>query len=276
VPYQAREGKALRQRILVLPFLNSEVGADRIVLKDARTIVVRALARTGRFVIVDPEDFSEDPKKYLNRQGEYDLKSLSKKLMSMGIAAVLEGRIMKVRAKKTGDAVGIFRKVRAQVSAQVRVRLFSAGNSRELLNQMFSASTQSEATQVLKQTSSESNLIKNPQLVRTSVAKAFLASIPLITRSVHKLKWEGRVALLSGERVYINAGRMSGIQIGDILKISEDGKEIFDPETGGFLGKAPGRMKGTVEIVSYFGKDGAIGIVHSGSGFEENDLVEIY
>ena len=46
--------------------------------------------------------------------------------------------------------------------------------------------------------------------------------------------------------------------------------------SGGFIGKAPGRMKGTIEIVSYFGKDGAIGIIHSGSGFNENDLVEIY
>jgi hypothetical protein len=58
--------------------------------------------------------------------------------------------------------------------------------------------------------------------------------------------------------------------------VSEEGQEIFDPETGGFIGKAPGRMKGTIEIVSYFGKDGAIGIIHSGSGFEENDIVEIY
>ena len=33
-------------------------------------------------------------------------------------------------------------------------------------------------------------------------------------------------------------------------------------------------MKGTVEIISYFGNDGAVTSVHSGSGFKESDLVE--
>ena len=94
--------------------------------------------------------------------------------------------------------------------------------------------------------------------------------------AIDKLSWEGRVALVTGDRIYINAGRLSGIQMGDILKILEKGQEIFDPESGGFLGDSPGRMKGTIEIVSYFGKDGSIGVIHSGSGFKENDKAELY
>ena len=278
VPHQARGADTgLRQRILVLPVLEEKVGSEERVLGQARDVIVRGLLGTGKFVVVNPNDFPEDPKKYLTPDGDYNLAEMAKKLLPMGIAAVLEGKILQVRAVKTGDAVGIFRKVRARVTAKVRVRLYSAGNSKEMLNNVYMASSENEATQVLKRsTYSEAELIKNPGLVRASVAKAFLQSIAPVSQNVFKLKWEGRIALLSGEKVYINAGRMSGIQIGDILKVSEDGKEIFDPETGGFIGKAPGRMKGTVEIVSYFGKDGAIGIVHSGSGFIENDLVEIY
>ena len=64
--------------------------------------------------------------------------------------------------------------------------------------------------------------------------------------------------------------------MGDILKITEEGDEIFDPDTGIFIGRAPGRMKGTVEVVSYFGRDGSICLIHSGSGFKENDRVELY
>jgi hypothetical protein len=90
------------------------------------------------------------------------------------------------------------------------------------------------------------------------------------------MTWEGRIAMIAGDRVYLNAGRLSGLQINDILKVTEEGKEIYDPQTGRFIGKAPGRMKGTVEVVSYFGKDGAIAVIHSGSGFKENDRVEMY
>ena len=277
MPMQARGPEAgLRQRILVLPFLEEKVGSNARVLDQARNSVVRGLLRTGQFVVVDENDFPEDPKKYLTPEGDYDLTAISKKLLPMGISAVLEGKIMQIRAQKAGDSVGIFRKVKAMVTSSVRLRLYSAGNSREMINEQYKASANSEATQVMKRSYSEADLVRNPSLVRNSVTKAFMMGIPGIGRSVQKLKWEGRVALLTGEKVYINAGRISGIQIGDILKVSEDGQEIFDPETGAFIGKAPGRMKGTVEIVSYFGKDGAIGIIHSGSGFEENDIVEIY
>jgi hypothetical protein len=277
VPMQARGLEAgLRQRILVLPFLEEKVGSNAKILEQARAAVVRGLLRSGQFVVIDENDFPEDPKKYLTPEGDYDLSSIAKKLMPMGISAVLEGKIMQIRARRAGDSVGIFRKVKAEVTSNVRLRMYSAGNAKELVNEMYKASVDSEATQVLKRGYSEAELVRNPSLVRSSVTKAFMRGLPSIGRNVQKLKWEGRVALLTGEKVYINAGRISGIQIGDILKVSEEGQEIFDPETGGFIGKAPGRMKGTIEIVSYFGKDGAIGIIHSGSGFEENDIVEIY
>jgi hypothetical protein len=82
--------------------------------------------------------------------------------------------------------------------------------------------------------------------------------------------------MVSGERVFINAGRLSGLQVGDILKVTEEGDDVYDPENGRFIGTAPGRLKGTIEVVSYFGRDGAIAVVHSGSGFQENDRVELY
>ena len=34
--------------------------------------------------------------------------------------------------------------------------------------------------------------------------------------------------------------------------------------------------KAPSKSISYFGKDGSIGLVHSGSGFRENDHVELY
>jgi hypothetical protein len=113
-------------------------------------------------------------------------------------------------------------------------------------------------------------------LIRAAVRTAFQGAIPNIIRAVEKLSWEGRVAMVSGERIFVNAGRLTGLQVGDIMKITEEGDDVYDPETGRFIGTAPGRLKGTIEIVSYFGKDGAIGVIHSGSGFQENDRVELY
>jgi hypothetical protein len=127
-----------------------------------------------------------------------------------------------------------------------------------------------------KYESSDRFLEEDPKLIQEVTQKAFQGTVGQIQRAIDKIDWEGRIALVKADRIYLNAGRLSGLQIGDILKVMEKGEEVYDPETGMLIGRVPGRMKGTVEIVSYFGKDGAIGIIHSGSGFEENDLVEMY
>lgn len=87
--------------------------------------------------------------------------------------------------------------------------------------------------------------------------------------------WEGRVAYIQGSRIYLNIGEKSGLRVGDILKVTELGEEVFDPQSGDFIGRTPGRVKGTIEIVGFFGEDGSIAIIHSGGGFKENDRVSM-
>jgi hypothetical protein len=77
-------------------------------------------------------------------------------------------------------------------------------------------------------------------LIQSVINRAFVATIPRIVNAVEKLSWEGRVALVKGERVYLNAGRLSGLQVGDILRISEEGEDVHDPETGNYIGRVRG------------------------------------
>ena len=64
--------------------------------------------------------------------------------------------------------------------------------------------------------------------------------------------------------------------VGDLIKVLEPGSEIFDPDSGTLIGESPGQVKGTLEVVSFFGSDGSIAVVHSGSGFKVNDRIEMY
>ncbi len=276
VPYSARaEEEPPRHRILVLPFLDERLEKSQAMTDMARQTVVRELLKTRQFVVVSPDDFPQDPKKFLTEENEYDLAQISKLAASLGVSAVLEGKIMAIKAKRVGDSVGLIRSLKANVSTQVRLRISAGKNGKEILNEMRSAETDSTTTKVGER-GDLNNLAEDPELVKTAIRKAFLSAVPNVIRSVEKLAWEGRVAMVSGERVFINAGRLTGIQLGDILKVTEEGDDVYDPDTGRFIGTAPGRLKGTIEVVSYFGKDGAIAVVHSGSGFQENDRVELY
>jgi len=277
VPYEARESdEGPRSRIIVLPFLDEKNTRAQKVADESRRMVVSEMQRTRRFVVVSNQDFPHDPKKFLNDQGDYDLEEISKMAASLGVTAVVEGKILEIKAKKVGDQVGLIRKIRARIEATVRVRMHNARNGKELLNEVRTASIEDSTTRVAEYSYSDRFLEDDPNLVKLAVREAFMGLIRNMAMSVEKLQWEGRVAMVSGERIFLNAGRLSGLQIGDILKIAEDGEEVYDPETGKFIGHAPGRMKGTVELVSYFGKDGSIAVVHSGSGFKENDRVQLY
>lgn len=266
----------LRHRIVVLPFLDAKTSRPKKVRQTARRRVVATLIRSGSFVLISPNDFPQDPGKFITENNDYDLEALAPASGSMGVAAVVEGKIMSVKAKRVSDSVGLFRKLVARVSTTVRIRVVSSKTGKVIMDEVREATIESETTRVAKYSYSDRFLENDPILVQKAVGKAFYGAIRQIALSVEKLSWEGRVALISGERIFVNAGRLSGIQIGDVLKITEEGEEVYDPESGVFLGRAPGRMKGTIEVVSYFGKDGAIAIVHSGSGFKENDRVELY
>ncbi|MBX3022348.1 MAG: hypothetical protein KF799_11805 [Bdellovibrionales bacterium] len=277
VPYSARgEEEAPRHRILVLPFLDERLDRSQAVSDVARQTVVRELLKTRQFVAVALEDFPHDPKKYLTEGNEYDMVQIARLASAMGVSAVIEGKVMNIKARRVGDSVGLIRELKAQVSTQVRIRVFAGKNGKEILNEMRSADTEASSTRVAEKGDLTKSLGEDPELVRAAIRKAFLGGIPNIARAMEKLSWEGRVAMVNGERIFINAGRLSGLQVGDILKITDEGDDVYDPDSGRFIGTAPGRLKGTVEVVSYFGKDGSIAVIHSGSGFQENDRVELY
>ena len=60
------------------------------------------------------------------------------------------------------------------------------------------------------------------------------------------------------------------------MKVITEGEEIYDPETGALLGQAKGEVKGTLEVVDFFGPDGAVAILHSGGSVTEGDYIQLY
>ena len=87
-------------------------------------------------------------------------------------------------------------------------------------------------------------------------------------------EWSGRIASIKGRTVYLNAGKKTGLKVGDLLMVQELGEEILDPQTKVSLGRAPGSIKGELMVTGYFGNDGSVATIKSGAGFKNNDLVK--
>src|SRR5690606_25936568 len=104
----------------------------------------------------------------------------------------------------------------------------------------------------------EERLTYRQELLRYAAKVAVRRSVPALMKIASRLNWTGRVAKIIGTKIYINAGRNSGIQMGDVLRVITEGNEIYDPETGALLGMSKGELKGLIEVVDYFGPDGAV------------------
>lgn len=59
----------------------------------------------------------------------------------------------------------------------------------------------------------------------------------------------GRVATVSGDKVYINRGSEDGVAVGDVFEVWRFGEPIIDPDTGQELGKEESKV-GEIEVTS--------------------------
>lgn len=276
VNYEARRDDATpRKRIMVLPFLDAGDKRPQELRDRARSAFIADLNRTGEVIALDSRELKVDLAKNM-QNGQYKLQDIAKEAQALGVSTVLEGKIIDIRIKRKADNVGVVRHLTTAFEVVAQVRVVTGRAGREVFNTIKTVTVEEQGVRVGERVETDKFLANNPDMITVIVKDAFLDFTPQVLASLDKVTWEGRIAAINGDRIYLNVGRISGIQVGDLLKVTEDGDDIYDPESGGHIGRVPGRLKGTLEVISYFGNDGAIAVIHSGSGFRENDRVELY
>jgi len=82
-----------------------------------------------------------------------------------------------------------------------------------------------------------------------------------LLRQLDLFDWTTTIAKIEGDNLYINAGKLSGLRIGDNLEVYAPGREIIHPKTNLSLGWTTGQLKGVVRIGDLFGVDASLGKV---------------
>jgi len=82
-----------------------------------------------------------------------------------------------------------------------------------------------------------------------------------LSRELDGLHWFCRIAKVEGEDVYLNAGRLTGIKVGDEM-------EVLRPE-------GRGEIKGKIRILTFFGVDASIGRMVNGKKPEMDDILRL-
>jgi hypothetical protein len=100
-----------------------------------------------------------------------------------------------------------------------------------------------------------------------SQEKAQLKALKLITSELARdiveelngIDWYATIANVDGDRVYVSAGKLSGVQVGDIFSV--------------YPADSPSDPKGEIRVADLFGVDASVADVTKGKDFRTNDLV---
>ena len=265
----------IRKKIALLTFYNeSPLGTDDLAIT-ATEEFRREVSRSKEFII-DPEAESYfGNSKEIYAGGGIKLAQLARKAKMSGVNIVVFGRIKEARIRQKSDEIGFVRKVKSLAEVFVEIKVYDVLTNKELFSEVVSGDISDDNLRFYK-SEEEDNLSYRQELLRYSTKSAVRKFVPRIVKVGTKLEWIGRVAKIIGSRIYVNAGRTSGLNLGDILKVITEGQEIYDPESGAMIGMSQGDVKGTLEVVDYFEPNGAICILHSGGSVTEGDFVQLY
>jgi hypothetical protein len=237
---ELRRGLYLTQRVILPPDVKTELTTEDFVQGDK--VRVAQLIREGR---------------------------------KLGVSVLVIGRVTRIVFRQRGDDVGLFRQKQSLAAVSVELKTFDVTGGREIMATAKSGEASSNGMVAFEGGNMESPAYR-AELTKLALRSAMGGAVPEVIRSIEKLTWQGRVAKVAGAKVYVNAGKASGLVVGDILRVTTPGDDIYDPTTGAFLGRTQGQLKGTVEVVDFLGTDGAVTEVHTGGNFQEADLVQLY
>lgn len=269
------EFSPIKKKVALLTFYNeSPMGGEDLAIT-ATEEFRREMAKSRDFII-DPEGESIfGNSKEIYAGGGIKLAQLARKAKMSGVNIVVFGRIKEARIRQKSDEIGFVRKLKSMAETYVEIKVYDVLTNKELFSDTVDGNISDDNLRFYKE-ESEENLAYRQDLLRYSVKVAVRKFVPRVAKIGSRLDWMGRVAKIIGTRIYINAGRTSGINLGDILKVITEGQEIFDPESGAMIGMSQGEVKGTLEVVDFFGQDGAICNLHSGGSVTEGDFVQLY
>lgn len=263
-----------RKRALVLNFWNDTPIPNLEVGAFAANELKRTLDLTKKIII--PPETGESPRTEDFVTGErIKVAQLMREGRQAGVAILMIGRIKRITYRKTSDEIGILRQQHSIAAMNLELKVFDVTAGREILSLARSAESSTHEISAFDSADIDSTAVR-AELANLAARAAIAQMIPEILSSVDKISWEGRIVKVTGTKVYINAGKASGLMPGDILRVMTPGEDIHDSETAAFLGRAKGQMKGTLEVIELFGTDGAVGEIHTGGNPSQGDLVHLY
>ena len=266
--------KGPKKKVLVLGFWNDTPVGDENLGVFAASELKRELFLSRRVLFPDDKYISSATKDFVDGD-RVQAAQLVREGRRFGVSAIVVGRISKITFRQDREEVGILRQAESAIVVDIEMKVFDVSSGREISSYKRTGAATNTAHVMFDEDQLASKEAR-AEIAKDAIREAVLKLVPDVQVSMDKMDWQGRIAKMVGNKVYLNAGKASGLLSGDILKVLSPGEEIVDPVTKTFLGRSEGMLKGTLEVSDFIGLDSAMATVHTGGNFQEGDVVRLY
>ncbi|MCX5805358.1 MAG: hypothetical protein NT010_04720 [Proteobacteria bacterium] len=246
----------MKRRVIVLPLVDQTNYKEEGLGELATRRLITRLENAGAIICVDPHT--------VNTKGALTNPENMKYLNELyGIQAVLKGTLSDIYTSSS-KIEGKEEKETSFAISKISIEVYNT-----------------DTGIVLKQLSGRNPISLSREKGEMSTEKAKIKAIDLaiellaedLLKAILTLDWHARVASVEDGKIYVNAGRQSGIDKGSILDVYSPGEQIIDSKTKMPLGTIKGKYKGELEVSELFGVDACWAKVKKGSNFSATDLI---
>ncbi|MFQ6078662.1 MAG: hypothetical protein ACE5NJ_05940 [Thermodesulfobacteriota bacterium] len=253
----------LRRKIIIAPFEEGEPGEDwgEMVAARLRDSLER---RTDRILCLDDQIIAD----YFKRRGIESVRLDDPKVMRIastvfGVQVLLHGTLSGPYVAATRGKGGNGEET-ALAIVRIQVKLLETATGRVMRS--FEERNPIFATEERGEFSRDKTKLNAIQLAIEELTGKILAEID-------RMGWYTRIVKIDGDRVYLNAGRLTGLKVGDLMDVYGPGGGKIEHIVGVPMDHFGGQRKGQVRVSQLFGTDAAMARVTSGGDFALSDVV---
>lgn len=241
--------------------LNSDYNAE----KQATDVLSAKLANSGKFILLERNDFDKIEKEITNHNVES---------LNIGADYLIVGSVSEFGRKNMSDT-GVFSRSKIQVAyAKVSVRLLDVKTGQIIFAQEGIGEAKSESGTAF---GVGMHVGYDSTLNDKAVSAAISSVVDGIMINLLNQPWKSYILSIEDNLVIIAGGAKQGLKIGDNFNVFQKGKIIKNPQTG-MLIELPGQKIASIQVLSQFGAsytdEGSACSIRSGNlkGRDTNEL----
>jgi curli biogenesis system outer membrane secretion channel CsgG len=267
--------KGPKLRVGVVNFQNKTPSKVMGIGEAAADTLGTILQKTGRFIVIPQQDIESIlAQQAQGATGAINPDTAAKMGQIMGLNAIVTGAVTAYSEAEEGSTYIVAGSHTQIARVTVDYRIVDTTTGVQLMADSGAGIYEKKTTKVLGMGSKagyDSDL--RDGALRDALTKAMVNMM----RSLESSPWKGKIMKVAGDKVYINAGKKTGLKVGDKLDVYRVGEDLIDPDTQMKLGTTEDKVGQVFVVQNDIGDKADVSVARasSGRGFQAGDIVKL-